>query len=81
MVEGFKGNPNSTIDANSPNYIPQTRVLMQYRIRLSRNVQGWENEDDSGSAAMGRGGTSASTSGGEIDITAGGSTRTNRTGT
>jgi hypothetical protein len=81
MVEGFKGNPNSTIDASSPNYIPQTRVLMQYRIRLSRNVQGWENEDDSGSAAMGRGGTSASTSGGEIDITAGGSTRTNRTGT
>ena len=81
MVEGFKGNPNSTIDPNNANYIPQTRVLMQYRIRLSRSVQGWENEDDSGSAAMGRGGTSASTSGGEIDITAGGSTRTNTTGT
>jgi len=81
MVEGFKGNPNTTIDSNSPNYIPQTRVLMQYRIRLSRSTVGWENEDDSGSAAMGRGGTSSSTSGGEIDISAGSSTRTNVTGT
>lgn len=81
MVEGFKGNPNTTIDPTSANYIPQTHVLMQYRIRLSRNVQGWENEDDSGSASMGRGGTSSSTSGGEIDITTGGSTRTNTTGT
>lgn len=81
MVEGFKGNPNTTIDSSDADYLPQTRVLMQYRIRLSRNVQGWENEDDSGSAAMGRGGTSSSTSGGEIDITGGSSTRTNTTGT
>lgn len=81
MVEGFKGNPNSPIDPNDPSYIPQTRVLMQYRIRLSKSTMGWENEDDSGSAAMGRGGTSASTSGGEVDITSGGTTRSNVTGT
>jgi|GEM_PF-3177399 len=73
MVEGFRGNPNTPIDPHNPSYIPLTRVLMQYRVRMSKSTMGWESEDDSGSFASGRAGTGSSVSGGVIDITSGGS--------
>ncbi len=67
MVQGFRGKPDSALDPSDPNYIPQSSVLMQYRIRLSKDTLGWESGNVSQYGASEQG-TGASYSGGEIDM-------------
>jgi hypothetical protein len=76
MIEAFRGKPNAPIDPSASGFLPQSHILMQYRIKLLKVSAVYEGGDVS-QYGEGAGGTGATWSSGEVDI--GGSSFSSRT--
>jgi len=74
MVEAFRGKPNAPIDPSDPNFLPQSHVLMQYRIKLMKYTMVYESGDTS-QYGEGAAGTGATWSSERVDITVSDGTR------